>query len=354
MKFQYLAGDSIKIPAPVGITNRLLGSTFDTNFKNQNDKAFEKGEIEIINEEQYISEINILDNEASLIANANFLGFINGNFSNLKDDRYALLSVYHISKTATYLPEGKPIDSADVFLKRIYYGWSIHYVISGNKSSFSSEAKMKLLSLSNILPTADISYTLGEFKLESRIKLVGLSNNQKVPTIISDPHEVNKYFQASQKEVPIFVEYETIKPLNTTRIDFESTKFKQGDYIIKYIKAEISNLKPSNNKSWDIFQELPDPFLQIFENGKIVFTSDKISNKLNPTFNIERKYSLKEGDLLQIGLYDHDMQNHDYIGDAWITYDELIQHEINKEIELNVRDGSGIKNIKIRLTPKDK
>jgi hypothetical protein len=349
---EYQQNDLIKIVAPVGVTQKLLGNSFNEELKLQNVKAFNTGEVEITNEERYISELSMVENNFSFSANANFLGILTGEASRVDEKRFAILSVYHISKTATFHPTGDFNPKSKLFLKRIYYGWSIHYILSGSKSDFTSEAKAKLMSLSNILPNADINYTLGEFKLDSQIKLIGLNSIQNSPNIITNPYDVKNHFNISQKEVPIFTEYEVLTPFHSQAINFETTKFKADEeYRIKYIKLKISNIKPGINSSWDALGGKPDPFLKIFVNGELFFTSDKIQDNLDPTFNIEKNFFLKEGDLMQIGVIDKDLENDDLIGDAWISYNELINHQIGKDIDLKVRDGSGIKNIQIRFTP---
>ncbi len=349
--YKYSQGDTVKVPAPVGVSDKILGNSFDSKFRNQNKKLFEKGEPVHTNEEQYLAELTVLDNSVSLEANINFLNLAKGGISFNSDKRYAVLSVYHVTKTITFNPDGEKKGNGDYFLKRIYYGWSINYVISGTSSSFSAEAKTKLDSIVSGLTKLNFENTLKEYKLESQLKLTGLKPKKDSPSIILDPYKVADYFDYSEKEIPIFLEYEVVKDFESEKVQFNSSLVKPGKYKIAYIRLEISNLKPNSKLPWDALGGWPDPVVDLYINGIKTLSSDIVHDTLTPTFTINRNIIINEGDLLQITVTDIDYEEHDLIGDAWIQYDDLSQKSLSGDIDFVIRDNSGLKNAVMKLIP---
>lgn len=347
----FTKGSLIKVPATTGISEKSLGQAFDKDFKNLNIKSFDNSEISSVDEGQYDAEISIIENHTSLTANANFLGLVKAGVSSSNKQRFAILSIYNVTKTVTINPSSEIKDNADMFIKKIYYGWSINYIITGSSSNFNSDVKIALSRIISSLPEVNLDYTLGEYKLDKKLKLIGLKNKSENPPIVLNPNDVPNYFQVSEKFVPIFVEYEVIKDFNTEQIKFESSNVVPGKYKLKYITIEISNLKPSLNVAWDALGGLPDPYLKILINGKAIATSNKIQDTLNATFDVNKTIQINEGDKIEIIATDADVSEHDFIGSASITYEELSKKKINTEIDLQTSDGHGLNSVKILLTP---
>jgi hypothetical protein len=344
-------GRLIKVPADTGVSEKLLGLTYDKDFKQTNVNLFEKSENNLVEEVQYNSEILVIDNQTSLSANANFLGLVKTGIGYSNNQRYAILSIYNITKTVTFNPIGETKEESDLFIKRIYYGWSMNYIISGTSSKFSVDAKIAMSSIISSLSDVGLDYKLGEYNLEKKLKLIGLRNKTENPPLVFEPSSVAEYFQVSEKQVPIFVEYEVARDFITEPIKFESSRITAGKYKIRFVSLEISKLKPSLNTAWDVLGGLPDPYIKVFINGKEIVTSDKIQDTVTPMFNINKTIHLKEGDRIQIKAFDADVIEHDYIGEAFINYEELTKRKINTEIDLQTLDGSGLNSAKMELSP---
>lgn len=353
--YTFSKGDIIRVPATTAISEKFLGMGYDKKFRKLKSKAFHKGgEIFKSEEAKYSSKLkaSIIDNYTQLDAFAEFLGLTKADLSQKIEKRFAILSVHNITKSASFIPGDSPNENSDFYLKTIYYGWSINYIISGESYSFNSEVKSNLNTIFNV----NFKDSIKEYNLEYKTELIGLElKNKENSEIILDYEQVPKYFKISKVPVPVFLEFESLKDFQTNIINFEDQSkilVSEGKYKISNIFIEVSELNPlQKDNNWDPFGGSPDPFIKIYQNGKFIATSSKLDDKLTGNLKINKTIDLAENDLIQIIVYDEDFEDSDYIGDAWIKFQDIKDFSVKTKFEMKTRNGTGLVNATINFTP---
>lgn len=328
----YNRGETIMIPAPIGVDSEVLGIGYRNQISEANSERVFSTEFRRISENIYRSSFvlqqNIFQRDATLKA-FNFVGF---NTSELHQKRFALLTVYSISEVARIESDfSKSVSNIDFYASAIYYGWALNVLIDGSVTDFTKSIAANLESFNQI--GGSIKRKIESYNLRTDIFLRGLQAKSSSPEIVLDWNDVKNHFDIGEPQ-PIFIEYTFLKSYNTDQITWSEQNIIPGDYRLIEVGAEIAKSK-SNGRNWD-FSGPPDPFVDVYINGELVLKDGPSKNNFSPKFQPSRTITITRDMILQFDFIDKDLSEHDEIGRAQIQYNEIINGSLNKPIELVV------------------
>jgi hypothetical protein len=206
--------------APQGQIENLIGRGYTEDMKDVGmvieNKEIIESEYGLFNKRYYDirDQFQLSANVGIILAN------INAQYQNTQ--RYIVLQSYNISKVVSY-PKPPDLEKlrqspAKVFISKVFYGWSLNYVVQGEESKFTAE-----LAASIKLFNAGLSTEITSNKLSTSLSLVGFEGNSylKDAAILFDKDEIlAKGFEPLKKPVPIFVEYSVINEFDVPKIDW--------------------------------------------------------------------------------------------------------------------------------------
>lgn len=327
-------GTSLKVVAPEGITDKILGMGYDVNFNELNYQVF-KGKKNVTNEATYESNYTEIKNSLEYGAYAKVFSLMKGGINKQTQKRFAVLTIYVIDKTVTYEVEGAPIGNAEFYAAKIHYGWSLNYIISGESSVFNSEVSANLEKLIGV--GGDFKYTTTYFNLQQELKLKGLSTKDEGVTIARSAEETLNKFQKSKNSVPILIEYKAVKDVNTQGIEWVSPYYKEGTYILQSVDYKVSERK-SDGKHWDAGfggTMNPDVMVKLYLDNQEINSGFGAKDSFTGTVNFSKQINLNQNSIIKMIFWDKDMSENDLIGEAEITFEQLSKVKLNYDINLN-------------------
>jgi hypothetical protein len=350
--------ESLMLPALKGTDSELLGLSCGVNFSyldanNEKRVAFANGRKKTTPEQRYRAEFKIIENDVALGANLSFFGMRLG-ASKTSSTRYAVLNVYYINKSDFFEPQGVAVVDAPFYVSAIHYGWAVHYLVSGESSSFTIEVANQLQAQLNQGFKVDVK--LSELKLTKILESNGLEPNA-AGFIADDPSFIKGNFKFDKVPHPIFVEYKAIKNVSANPITWATSKITPGRYQVETVSYSINSGKEGGKGDWDTGlgkMRLPDPqFILSIDGQEIAKISDEkdIALRTDRTVPINSPvFGLVAGSVLRIEIWDDDFGRSDSIGVGALTFEELSKYSPDEEIEISIKRGS-IGTFKIKLKP---
>lgn len=347
--FLFNKGRSLKVAAPEGITDKVLGMGYDVNFNELNFQVF-KGKKNTTTEATYESNYTEIKNSLEYNAYAKAFSLMKGGINKHTQKRYAVLTIYAIDKTVSFEVEGSPIGNADFYVAKIHYGWSLNYIISGESSVFNTDVSANLEKIIGV--GGDLKYTTTQFNLQQELKLKGLTTKVEGVTIARSPAETLNKFQKSKNSVPILIEYKAVKDVNTRGIEWISPYFKEGTYILQSVEYKVSERK-SDGKHWDAgFGRTmnPDIMVKLFLDDQEINSELGEKDSFSASINFSKQINLKSNSIIKMQFFDKDINENDFIGEAKITFEQLSKLKVSDDIDLNTN--GQLQNCKIKLISK--
>ncbi|MEO9884498.1 MAG: C2 domain-containing protein [Balneola sp.] len=252
----------------------------------------------------------------------------NTSFSENISKTNALLSAYQIREIRKVInPASNSHPNAYLYASKIYYGWSLNYLLSGDSKTFTNEIGLELRSLiqssgvnfSNRLQELNISHDLTARGLEQKQGSIGISIN---------PSEINENF-IEGNSMPIFVELTFLKDYDPLAINWKALLNTETEIPIEFIAFSLSKIK-DDGRGWDNTTP-PDPYLLIKYEGEEVFRTSPIEDTLTPEFTLDVTINYMDFDKLEFLVYDHD----DWTEDDFIGYSIIDKNQVNENTTTN-------------------
>lgn len=341
---QFNKYDVIRLPAPTGTTDKILGEGFDLEMK-RIDKAFAIEPEEVSNVNEYAAFETNMNNEFELNANGRFL-FVRAGLNIQQSRRYSVIRVYEIVKTKKIeLPyDAEYKGTAKLYASKIHYGHMFEVIIEGDYNSLHGKLAANLVKAGG-----DISTAISNAKCTTKTFARGLTpRDEKSLWVARSASDFEEKFKKTAP-VPIFVEFTSLEPFSTKNIQFTEPTITPGMWRIKRIDFKISGKKPNGN-NWDLAilgdGKAPDPFFEIEVGSarplKTVSTSETFNNVYEDTWYPNAMIQLKRGEIIVISAQDRDTgSNHDYIGFVAFGTNEIFKYEPGQPITAQVNDDNG-------------
>lgn len=353
-QIEIVKGTTLRVVAPLSTNQQILGVAFDKNFNSidatgNKYNAFSKGKIVTTKNVEYKASYKEIDDASQMRANIGFSQLFSVSTQKVKRTRYAVLSVYLITKTETFQPEGLPTVNADFFAHQIHYGWAIHYIISEDISKFNAETSSAITKIVSGIG-GELDYKINELRLSKELVIRGLKPKQD-GSVVLNPRDIGSTFVQVGKEAPIFIEFKTLTNVPVEAISWEAPKVVPGKYILESIDYSI-NSKKENGKNWDVNlvgSTDPDASIEVKINGNFLDKSAGNTNALRGSVVFNKPFELNEQTIISIEVVDIDgMSGHDFVGKASISFKELSSENIESLINVHNKTGK-IDDLKIQL-----
>lgn len=327
-------GTKVWLPAPLGTDKSILGRAFNAQFldkdaNGQRYQAFKGSPRKIpLKAPYYNAEFRKLDTEELLSANARFFGMVNVGAKNTDRKRYALLSVYFIDKVDVFEPMGAALVNTDYYASKVYYGWAIHYLISGNEKIFTADVAANLDALTGV--GGDFKLAISQNNLSQNLSIKGLNPKQPGQITYTPDQVADNFTFDKNNSSPIFVEYEAITSVPVTALSWASKKLELNRaYRISDIQC-VAMERKEDGKEWDSKlisgSPAPDISVEIYVNNQ----SQKIASGPDNQYamNVSPNISFFIDDsfeYLYFKVFDRDGLQNDLIGTAIIYKNDLLR-----------------------------
>ena len=255
---------------------------------------------------QYDSQIELIENSLQLNANARYL-FAHAGLKNQSNRRYMVVRVSYIDKIAILEPEGEPLAESDLYATRLYYGWAMYVVITGDEEHFTTEIAAGLS-----LAGGNLATEAKNHHLQTHVHTIGLQpKNTRSVVVAITPDEISEQFQTPENPVPIYVEYRARHELEVQTLQWKKPQIKPGQYKIELV-VELMATK-DDGRPWDGFGNPPDPVVTLYD-GKVAIAACKDQDSYINTCLSGKVVTVSEHTQFQLGVIDKDLAEDDPVG----------------------------------------
>ena len=302
-------GDTVAFPAELGTTESILGKGFGLDLTETDSRGLVRTvyppSVETVMVNQYESYFTQVDNKFLLDANARWL-FSKASVRQSNDSRYMVIRVSQIDRVVKLQTAAEPQERAPMYASKIFYGWSVYFVLSGESNKFTSDV------------AADIKAAGANFKtltqsnsIDVGIHLIGLRPKEHGDVVMATSlSDIKAYFETDGEAQPIFVEYTIMEGAEVDPIPWNSFTMKPGTYRVTLsVEAQPSK---SDGRPWDAGGDPPDVMVKVNCGGQ-----ERTLFEVKNQFKLEQSFdaTLTRASELRAMVVDKDLLENDPIGE---------------------------------------